>query len=183
MRKLILQMMVSLDGFFEGPKRELDWHVWDEEMEKEAHETLDSVDAILLGRVAYQLFADYWPTSKDSIAPKLNRLPKIVFSRTLQKVEWNNSGLFKGDIREEFSEAKAEPGKGFILYGGGDIASTFMKLGLIDEYRLVVNPVVLGSGRPLFNGNARTNLELFKTRNFNCGNVMLYYQPVRKGGH
>ncbi|HEU4436803.1 MAG TPA: dihydrofolate reductase family protein [candidate division Zixibacteria bacterium] len=181
MRKLILQMMVSLDGFFEGPKQELDWHVWDEEMEKEAHETLDSVDAILLGRVAYQLFADYWPKAKDSIAPKLNRLPKIVFSKTLEKTEWNNSGLFKGDIRKEFSEAKAAPGKDFILYGGGSIASTFMRLGLIDEYRLIVNPVVLGSGRPLFNGNARMNLELFKTRNFKCGNVMLYYQPIRKG--
>lgn len=181
MRKLILQMMVSLDGFFEGPNRELDWHVWDEEMEKEAHETLDSVDAILLGRVAYQLFADYWPKAKDSIAPKLNRLPKIVFSKTLEKTEWNNSGLFKGDIREEFSEAKVAPGKDFILYGGGDIARTFMQLDLIDEYRLIVNPVVLGSGRPLFNGNTRTNLELFKTRNFKCGNVMLYYQPIRKG--
>ena len=181
MRKLILQMMVSLDGFFEGPNKELDWHAWDEEMEKEAHETLDSVDAILLGRVAYQLFADYWPTSKDSIAPKLNRLPKIVFSKTLEKVEWNNSGLFKGDIREEFSEAKAEPGKDFILYGGGDIARTFMQLDLIDEYRLIVNPVVLGGGRPLFFGNGRMSLKLCETRNFKCGNVMLYYQPIRKG--
>ncbi|MGE5693119.1 MAG: dihydrofolate reductase family protein, partial [Candidatus Zixiibacteriota bacterium] len=75
----------------------------------------------------------------------------------------------------------AAPGKDFILYGGGEIVSTFMKLGLIDEYRLIVNPVVLGSGRPLFNDNARMNLELFKTRNFKCGNVMLYYQPIRKG--
>lgn len=184
MRKVILQMMVSLDGFIEGPNRELDWHVWGEEMEKQAHETLDSVDAILLGRVAYQLFADYWPKAKDSIAPKLNQLPKIVFSKTLKKVEWKNSGLFKEDIAEEISKAKRAPGRDLILYGGADIASTFMQLGLIDEYRIIVNPVILGSGKPLFkNGNGRMNLELFKTRTFKCGNVMLYYRPMSNSSH
>ncbi len=181
MRKVILQMMVSLDGFIEGPNRELDWHVWDEEMEKKAHETLDSVDAILLGRVAYQLFADYWPKAADSIAPKLNQLPKIVFSKTLEKVEWSNSGLFKEDIAEEIPKAKQQPGRDLILYGGADIASAFMKLGLIDEYRLIVNPVVFGHGKPLFkNGIGRMSLKLLKTKTFKCGNVMLYYQPDKK---
>ena len=173
--------MVSLDGFIEGPKRELDWHVWDEEMEKEAHQTLDSVDAMLLGRVAYQLFADYWPTAKDSIAPKLNQLPKIVFSKTLEKVEWNNSGLFRGNIAEEITNAKCQPGRDLILYGGADIATTFMRLGLIDEYRIIVNPVILGSGKPLFkNVKDGMNLKLLKTKTFKCGNVTLYYQPDNK---
>ncbi|OGC78711.1 MAG: hypothetical protein A2Z27_01830 [candidate division Zixibacteria bacterium RBG_16_50_21] len=181
MRKVILSMMVSLDGFFEGPNQELDWHVWDDEMEKYAHHTLDAVDSILLGRVAYRLFADYWPTAKDSIAPQINNLPKIVFSKTLEKVEWKNSKLVKENIVEEISKVKQQPGLDLILYGGAGIASTFIKLGLIDEYRIIVNPVVLGSGKPLFKDiKEKLNLKLFKTKTFKCGNVALYYQPGKE---
>lgn len=107
MRKVILSMMLSLDGFIEGPSRELDWHVWDEEMEKYMYDdVLNKADAILLGRVAYQLLADYWPSAADSIAPKMNNLPKIVFSKTLEKVEWNNSRLVKENIADEVSKMK-----------------------------------------------------------------------------
>jgi dihydrofolate reductase len=182
MRKVILSMMLSLDGFIEGPNRELDWHVWDEEMEKYMYDdVLNKVDAILLGRVAYQLLADYWPSATDSIAPKMNNLPKIVFSKTLQKVEWNNSRLVKENIADEVSKIKQQPGKDLVLFAGADIASTFIQLDLIDEYRIIVNPVVLGSGKPLFKDiNDKLNLKLLKTKTFSCGNIILYYQPVKK---
>ena len=179
MRKVILHMMVSLDGFIEGPNKELDWHAWDDEMEKYADDLLSTVGAILLGRVAYQLFADYWPSAKDSITPKMNNLPKIVFSKTLEKVEWKNSRLVKYNIAEEIQKLKQQPGKDLVLFGGAGIASTFIKLGLIDEYRIIVNPVVLGRGNPLFNGlKDKLNLKLLKTKTYSSGNVILCYQPT-----
>jgi dihydrofolate reductase len=181
MRKVILSMMLSLDGFIEGPSRELDWHVWDEEMEKYMYgDVLNKADAILLGRVAYQLLADYWPSAADSIAPKMNNLPKIVFSKTLEKVEWNNSRLVKENIADEVSKMKQQPGKDLVLFAGADIASTFIQLGLIDEYQIIVNPVILGSGKPLFKGiKDKLNLKLLKIKTFSCGNIILYYQPVK----
>jgi len=179
MRKVILHMMASLDGFIEGPNKELDWHAWDDEMEKYADDLLSTVDAILLGRVAYELFADYWPSAKDSITPKMINLPKIVFSKTLEKVEWKNSRLVKENIAEEMSKMKQQPGKDLVLFGGAGIASTFIKLGLIDEYRIIVNPVVLGRGNPLFKGlKDKLNLKLLKTKTYSSGNVILYYQPT-----
>jgi dihydrofolate reductase len=95
MRKVIVSVFLSLDGSFEGPNKELDWHVWDDEMEKYMDDLLNNVDAILLGRVAYQLLADYWPSSTENLAPRLNNLPKIVFSKTVEKIEWKNSRLVK----------------------------------------------------------------------------------------
>jgi dihydrofolate reductase len=108
------------------------------------------VDAMLYGRVSYQLMADYWPAASDEFADKMSKMPKIVFSRTLKEVEWNNSKLVKENIAQEISVMKRQPGKDFVLFAGADIASTFRQLNLIDEYRLLVNPVVLGSGTPLF---------------------------------
>ncbi len=179
MRKVILHMVVSLDGFIEGPDKELDWFVDDDEMFKYFHDLLNSVDAMLYGRVSYQLMADYWPAATSEFADKMNKMPKIVFSRTLEKVEWNNSRLVKENIAEEISKMKQQPGKDLVLFAGADIASTFRQLGLIDEYRIIVNPVVLGSGKPLFKDIMdRLNLKLLKTKTFSCGNVILYYQPT-----
>lgn len=180
MRKVILSIMVSVDGFIEGPNKELDWHAFDEEMERYmSTEVLDKVDAILLGRVAYQLLADYWPSSADRIAPQVNDLPKIVFSRTLEKTEWKNSRIVKEGIAEEVSRMKQEPGKDLVLFGGAAIAQTFMQLGLIDEYQLIVNPIVLGTGKPLFKEvNERTKLKLLNAKSFRCGNVVLFYRPA-----
>ncbi len=182
--------MVTLDGFFEGPYRELDWHVVDEEFNEYANDLLSKVDGILFGRVTYQLMADYWPaaatnpsTSKSDleIADKMNNLPKIVFSKTLQQVGWNNSRLVNDNIAEEISKMKQQPGKDMVIFGSGSIVSTFMQLGLIDEYRIIVNPVVLGNGKPLFKGiNDKLNLKLLKTRVFGSGVVILYYQPIGK---
>ena len=189
MRKVILSNMVTLDGFFEGPNKELDWHSVDEEGKEYANDLLSNVDALLFGRVTYQLMADYWPaaatnhsTSKSDleIADKMNNLPKIVFSKTLQEVKWNNSRLAKDNIAEEISKMKQQSGKDMVIFGSGSIVSTFMQHGLIDEYRIIVNPVVLGNGNPLFKGiNSKQNLKLLRTRVFSSGEVILYYEPVK----
>src|SRR3989454_5884321 len=190
MRKVILSISVTLDGFFEGPNKELDWHIVDEEVKEYAKDLLNNVDTLLFGRVTYQLMADYWPaaatnssTSKSDleIADKMNNLPKIVFSKTLQEVKWNNSSLVKENIVEEISKMKQQTGKDMVIFGSGSIVSTFMQFGLIDEYRLIVNPVVLGSGKPLFKGiNEKHNLKLLKNRILGSGVVILYYQPIGK---
>jgi dihydrofolate reductase len=180
--------MVTLDGFFEGPNKELDWHIVDEEFNQYANDLLSNVDALLFGRVTYQLMADYWPaaatnpsTSKSDleISDKMNNLPKIVFSKTLKEVKWNNSRLVKDNIAEEISKMKQESGKDMVIFGSGSIVTTLMQLGLIDEYRIIVNPVVLGSGKPLFKGiNDKQNLKLLKTKVLGSGIVILYYQPL-----
>jgi dihydrofolate reductase len=189
MRKVILSNMVTLDGFFEGPNKELDWHIVDEEFNQYAIDLLSNVDALLFGRVTYQLMADYWPAAATNpstpksdleIADKMNNLPKIVFSKTLQEVKWNNSRLVKENIAEEISKMKTQPGKDMVIFGSGSIVSTFMQLGLIDEYRIIVNPVVLGNGNPLFKGiNDKQNLKLLNTRVFDSGIVILFYEPAQ----
>lgn len=185
MRKVILSMMVSLDGFIEGPNRDLDWPIVDKEIDRYADELLDTVDAILLGRVTYQLFVDFWPsatTEEEIITDKMNEIPKIVFSRTLDKApwgKWNNARVVKENIAEEIAKLKQQPGKDMVIFGGANLAQTFMQHGLIDEYRLLVNPIVLGGGTPLFkSGSNRINLKLLKTQAFNSGVVGLYYQPA-----
>ena len=189
MRKVILSINTTLDGFFEGPNKELDWHSVDEEGKEYANDLLSDVDALLFGRVTYQLMADYWPAAATNpstpksdleIADKMNNLPKIVFSKTLHEVKWNNSRLVKENIAEEISKMKQQSGKDMVIFGSGSIVSTFMQHGLIDEYRIIVNPVVLGNGNPLFKGiNSKQNLKLLRTRVFSSGEVILYYEPVK----
>jgi dihydrofolate reductase len=179
MRTLLWQMMMSLDGLMEGPNRELDWHVTDDEFAQYVAATGKSIDTILFGRVTYQMMAEYWPSSKEPEAPMMNDLPKFVFSRTLGKVEWKNSRLVKGNVAEEIAKLKQQPGKDLALIGSANLASTFMRLGLIDEYRIFVNPVVLGRGNPMFKDvKDRMALKLLKAQTFRSGNVLLYYQPA-----
>jgi dihydrofolate reductase len=151
-------------------------------MAKYAIDLLDSIDTILFGRVTYELMASYWPTATNQdpiITDAMNNLPKIVFSKTLEKAEWKNSRLVREVIPGEILRMKQQPGKNMVIFGSASIVSTFTQLGLIDEYRLIVNPVVLGSGKPLFKDiKERINLKLLKTKTFNCGNVILYYQPT-----
>lgn len=186
MRKLFAFNMVTLDGFFEGPNQDISWHHVDEEFNQFAIEQTNSVDAILFGRKTYELMTSYWPTEaaiKDdpAIAGLMNSVPKIVFSRTLQRAEWNNSRLIKDNIAEEILELKRQPGKEIAVFGSADLLSTLILMDLIDEHRIMVNPVVLGSGTPLFkNVKDRFNLKLIQSRTFASGNVLLYYQPDRK---
>ncbi len=178
--------MVTLDGLFAGPNGEIDWHHVDEEFNDFAIAQLNSAGGLLFGRVTYQLMAGYWPTDSATtddpiVAGKMNALPKIVFSKTLQSAEWNNTRLVKGNIAEELSKLKRQPGKDWLLFGSANLASTLTNLGLIDEYRVMVNPVVLGSGKPLFQGlKEKLALKLTDTKTFRNGNVLLCYQLDRK---
>lgn len=183
MRKLILSMMVSVNGFIEDPKKDISWHVWDKEMDKYMNSFLSKIDTILLGRIAYQLMADYWPSAstEDSfITGQMNALPKIVFSKTLKKAEWNNSRIINENIPEEILKLKQQPGKNLVLFGGAEISWAFMKLGLIDEFHLIINPVVLGGGKLLFKRTEnKSNLKLINVHQFKCGNVIHFYEPIR----
>ena len=184
MRKLFLFMMVSLDGFFEGPDHELDWHNVDAEFNKFASEQLNEVETLLFGWKTYELMAGYWPTGaakQDSpaIAEKMNTLQKIAFSRKERKVEWQNTRLITGNAGEEVTKLKNQPGKTLAIFGSSNLCVSFIQMGLIDEFRIMLNPVVLGRGHTLFNGiNNRQNMKLLKTRIFNSGNVLLYYKPI-----
>ena len=185
MRKVILFNLVTLDGFFEGPNGEIDWHNVDEEFNEFAVHQVNTADGLIFGRVTYELMASYWPTPAAQaddpiVAEKMNTMPKIVFSRTLNTVEWNNTRLVKGDAAEEISKIKQQPGKDLLIFGSADLASNLTNLGLIDEYRIMVNPVVLGKGNPLFKDiKEKLNLRLLRTKTFSNGNVLLYYEPVK----
>ena len=183
MRKVIYSMFVSLDGFIEGPHRNLDWHIVDEELHKYVNDQQSEIDTYLYGRRMYEVMA-YWETAdKNPSSPEYEiefahiwkSMPKIVFSKTLEQVE-GNARLVRSNIAEEITKLKEQPGKDMDL-GGPNIASTFMQLGLIDEYRLFIHPVVLGSGTPMFQALDNTiNLRLVETRPFGSGVVYLRYQ-------
>lgn len=183
MRKLLVFNLVTLDGYFEGLNRDISWHNVDAEFNEYAIDMLNSVDTLLFGRVTYQLMAGYWPTpdaikNDPIVAGKMNALPKIVFSRKLNKVEWNNTRLVVDNIEEEIMKMKNQPGKDMALLGSSSIMSACANRGLIDEYRIMVNPLILGNGTPLFKGiKDRIKLKLVKARTFRNGNVLLYYQP------
>jgi dihydrofolate reductase len=186
MRNVVLSMQVSLDGFVARPNGELDWHLVDEEFNEYAKDLLNSFDTLVFGRVSYELMASYWPTAitndpvEAQIAERLNTLPKVVFSRTLKKVEWKNSRLAQGGIVEEILKMKEQPGKD-IGIGGTSIVTVLGPLGLIDEYRILLVPVVLGSGKPLFNDiKDRIDLKLRTTKTFGSGLVLLDYQPGKR---
>jgi dihydrofolate reductase len=180
MRKVIVSNLMSLDGFFEGPNHELDWFVVDEEFFEYARDMLRGVDTILFGRKTYQHMADYWPSAPaEEIADQMNNLPKIVFSRTLESAEWQNSTLVKNDAVAEISKLKQLPGKDMVILGSASLASFLLQRGLIDEYRVILNPVLLGSGSPLFQDvKQRLRLKLSRTKLFGSGVVVLYYQSA-----
>ena len=191
MRKLKLQMQVSTDGFVAGPHGEMDWLVWnwDDELKKYVTEITDPVDCIILGRVLAQGFIDVWAdrardpktsTEELGFSHKMNDTPKIVFSKTLERVEpgWKNTKLAKGNVVEEINELKKQPGNDIIAYGGASFASSLIRNGLIDEYHLFVNPTAIGKGMAIFNNlDNKLNLKLVKARSFNCGIALLCYVP------
>lgn len=182
MRKLFVSNLVTLDGYFEGPGNNLDWFRVDDEFLSIARQQLLEVDSILFGRVTYQMMEQYWPTAappRDDavITEKMNQLPKIVFSRTLTEVNWNNSRLVKGEGAEEVARLKKQPGKDLVIFGSGMLLSEFTEKGLIDEYRLFINPVVLGAGTPQFrNLSHPLHLDLQETRNLASGVIMATYR-------
>ena len=185
MRKIIVSNMVSIDGYIEGPNRELNWHVVNDEFLKYAEDMLNAADILLFGRLTYEMMAAYWtlPESIKNdavIAGKMNRLTKIVFSKTLDKVDWENSSLIKENIKEEMLKLKEQPGKDIVILGSGSIVSAFTQMGIIDEYRIIINPVILGAGNPQFHGNLdKTLLRLTEFKKLKSGVVVLYYQPIQ----
>jgi len=174
---------MTLDGFCDHTAV-----IADEELHQNANELMRNVDLLLFGRVTYQLMESSWPPivkkptgnkPVDEFAVLIDNIPKIVFSHTLKKVEWKNTSLAKGDIKEEVIKLKQQPGKS-ILVGSPTILITLMKLGLIDEYQFCVQPIVLGSGLPLFkNIKDRINLKLLKTKTFGSGVIILIYEPMK----
>jgi dihydrofolate reductase len=183
-RKIIWFNMMSLDGYFEGENASLEWHNVDEEFNEFAIEQTRSVGLLVFGRVTYDMMASYWPgayalETDPDIAKLMNSTPKIVFSRTLDEAGWNNTRLVKTNPVDELKKLKAQPGKDIFVFGSADLASELIQHGLIDEYRIFINPIVLGSGRPLFtNIHEPLSLDLVKTRSFRNGNVLLYYKPA-----
>ena len=186
-RKIILMMSVSLDGFMEGLHRELDWHLVDDELHTHFNEELAAMGAFLNGRVTYELMAAFWPTAdRDpvSTAPMVEfariwrDMPKLVFSTTLERADWNATIVRQVDP-EAIAVLKAQPG-GDLVVGGADLAGAFRRLDLVDEYRLYVNPVVIGRGRRLFEtADNPTDLELEENRRFGNGVVLLRYAVRR----
>ncbi|HKA89096.1 MAG TPA: dihydrofolate reductase family protein [Haliangiales bacterium] len=180
MRKLFWQQMASLDGFMEGPNRELDWFVTDDEFGRYVADMGTTIDTIVFGRVTWQMMASYWPKSTEPEAPMMNELPKVVFSKTLKKLdEWQGSRLAKGTVDDEINALKRQPGKDIAMFGSSDLASTLLRHRLLDEIRIFVNPVVLGRGHPLFKDvKEKLSLELVSARPFRSGNVLVIYRPA-----
>jgi len=190
MRKVIVSEYVTLDGVMEDPgggegTKHGGWsfQFWSEEAAKFKFDELFASDALLLGRVTYQGFAKAWPsiTDEQGFADRMNSLPKFVVSTTLEKLEWNNSKLIKGNIAEEVSKLKQQPGQDILIAGSVELVHTLMQHDLIDEYRIMVHPVVVGSGKRLFKDETDMKvLRLVDTKTFSSGIVVLSYQPAGK---
>jgi dihydrofolate reductase len=190
-RRLYVSMLVSLDGFIEGPERELDWFEdGDPQFEQYCNEMLDSVGVALYGRRSYELMVQYWPNAEANpqspagleFARKMNALPKIVLSRTLQHATWNNTTILRDDVATRLRELKRTAGKPIVAWAGAELVATLAELDLVDEYRLLVQPVVLGSGTPLFQRiAARRKLRLARTTQLGRNVAVLCYEPVRTG--
>ena len=181
MRKLIMWNLMTLDGYVEGPNRDIGWHedVWGDELQQISIEQGHAAGALLFGRITYELMASYWPSAKGEIADSMNGLPKIVASRTLEKADWHNTRLVRENLPAEIARLKAESGKDIFIFGSADLSASLVPHGLIDELRVCVVPLVLGGGTLLFKSSPeRLKLRLLETRPLASGGVVLRYQPA-----
>jgi dihydrofolate reductase len=199
MRKIIMFNRVSADGYFSGPGGDLDWVVPEEELDKGGAASVSGADTMLFGRRTYDMFESFWPHAVDdsptSPAPHggerrsqemramgvwINEATKLVFSKTRKKVTWNNSRLVAEIDPREIEALKQQPGKDIMIFGSGSVVSQLTTHGLIDEYQLIVGPILLGAGKSLLTGMAnRVKLELAEARTYKAGNVMLRYVRPR----
>ena len=179
MRKLIVWNMVTLDGYFEGPKPwDIDWHeyVWGEELERFSLQQLREVGMLLFGRKTYEGMAAYWSKATGETAEFMNGIPKVVFSKTLETARWNNTRLVEGSAEEEVSRLKRENGKDLFIFGSAELTDSLTRQGLVDEYRIGLNPLVLGGGNPMFKPNGeQIRLKLLEARPMQSGVVLLRY--------
>jgi len=187
-RKLTVFNHVTLDGYFVGANGDFSWaHSGTDDVEYSAfvEENAKGGGQLLFGRITYELMASYWPTAiagqhDPIVAERMNNMPKVVFSRTLDQASWNNTRLITSDIVPVTRKLKDEPGPGMAIFGSGSVVSHLAAAGLIDEYQMVVDPVVLGTGRTMFEGvQERLILTLVGTRTFKNGKVLLSYEPAR----
>jgi dihydrofolate reductase len=184
MRKLISSHQITLDGYVDHTAM-----IADEETHQIAVDELAGVDTVIFGRVTYQLFADAWPAMAEdpavggavlAYARKINSMPKIVFSNTLKRAEWNNATLIKGDAAEQLSRLKQSSGGDLVIAASGKLVRSLMRRDLIDEYRLMFNPIIQGSGTRLFPDGIKMKLRLVDSKRFNSGVVALIYRPDGK---
>lgn len=188
MRRIITTTWVTLDGFIAGPNGEMDWvgEIYDDAMGTYEYELVNAADTLLLGRVTYESFAGSWPHVPDNpdtsegekaYARRLNAMRKVVFSRTLERAEWSNSTLMNEVTPEAIEDLKREPGGDMLIYGSASLVQALTSLGLIDEYQVLVHPVVLGGGKPLFGElKDQVKLKLVGTKTHPSGVVLLTYQ-------
>lgn len=179
-------MMVSLDGYFEGENHDLSWHQVDEEFNDFAIRNLDTADALLFGRRTYQLMESFWPTPQGRdddplVAEKMNTMAKIVFSHSLKKVaeteHWKNVRLINENMVEEIKKLKTQPGKDLMVLGSSNLCVSLLENDLLDELRLMVNPIAIGKGTTLFDGIRKMQqFSLVSSRKFTNGNILLTYQ-------
>ncbi len=187
MRKVILAMQVSLDGYVGGPNGEMDWVTFSKEMDDTMLPAMmERADTCLIGRNLYLGFAGYWPNAQQTnpnlsngeilFSHWIDEAQKIVFSTTLEKTEWKHSRLVRADLAGEVARLKSQPGKDMVIFGGASTAREFIRLGLVDEYQLMLNPVLLGRGLPLFPDGASTRrLQLVSSATFESRAVALTY--------
>jgi dihydrofolate reductase len=190
MRNVIVSEFVTLDGVMEDPggsekTKNGGWSFKFRSMDQNQFkfDELFASDGLLLGRVTYQGFAAAWPSmppDPGGYSKRMNSLPKYVVSKSLEKVEWNNSRLIRVNVAEEVAKLKMQPGRDILVFGSGELANGLMQSGLIDELRLFVHPIVLGSGKRLFKSGIGSKLKFMESRTFDSGVVLLRYQPITK---
>jgi len=186
MRKIIVLEWITLDGFFAGADGGVDWMVWGAEVVEYAKEIYATADTVLYGKTTYEGMKNHWTTAASAgedpeIVDFMNRTHKIVFSKSLEKADWQNSELVREIDPAEIAALKERPGRDILLLGSGSVVSRLAKTGLIDEYKFLVNPVVLGRGKTLFQSIENSvKLEHSSTETFSNGNVLLCYRPDKK---
>ncbi|WP_227357456.1 dihydrofolate reductase family protein [Haladaptatus salinisoli] len=181
-RNLIVSEFLTLDGVMEAPE-EWSFAFFSEEQQEYKHDELFASGALLLGRTTYESFAEAWPdrTDETGFADRMNSLPKYIVSTSLEEAEWNNSTIIDGDVTEEVAALKQEDGKDILVNGSGELVDTLVEHDLVDEYRLMVHPVVQGSGKRLFTGaNEPMTMSLVDTEAFSSGVVVLTYKPAEE---
>jgi dihydrofolate reductase len=184
MRRMFAFLVATVDGYYEGPDQEFDWPIVDEEFDEFSVRQLDEVDTLVFGRVTYELMASYWPTpaAKEDdprVASRMNEMPKLVISRTLERADWANTRLIRDNVTEKLSQVKQQPGKDIAILGSSALTVDLLPSGLVDELRIMVSPIILGTGKSLFKtADERIGLTLLETRPFTSGNVLLRYTPA-----
>jgi dihydrofolate reductase len=177
MRKIIESTLVSLDGVIGDP------HLWamnyfDNEAQEDSLEMLLASDAMLMGRRTYEIFAGVWPARTGDYADRMNNIRKYVFSSTLERADWNNSTIIRGDVAAEVAKLKQQDGQALVMYGHGPLGQTLLEHGLLDELRFSIHPILVGSGRLLFREGEKTILKLIAKKTRGTGVVVLSYQPA-----